>query len=535
MNQTDTDNKSVSTLEAPGSNEFKLTVIAFLYFFFVICSYYVLKPVRDGLALEIGATNINILNLLSMFSLIFVNAIYSVIVGKYKRDIFIPYITRFFVICLVIFWLIFTYAFPMKENSKENPIKSQTAVTEVASSSVNLSETTELQKPAPEKVTPSPKETNAEPEGKNWFKITCIGCYYLWVNIFSLIAVCMFWSFMNDVFTVSQGKRLYAYIGYGGLIGGTAGSELTKLLLKNFNFSTPSLFIVAIILLYPSIWCMKYIHNNHYHPEGIPEEDNKPVKPAHPANPMDGFKTVIKNFVLILMALEMFLYTCSTTLFSQQINSTIESELIVYEETNGGSSDSPVVNEEATKKIRTAFWADIYSKVNIASLIAQLVVTKLVMLLPNPIYGLLLLNIIQVIGNVLLLCLSKATLASQMAGMSVTLVIITWTFVLRRCLDYSTARVLRESVYIPMDRDAKYQGKGFIDTVIFRFGDGLSSVILFGGMNMIGYGHWIDYSILFTMVIQFYVIIKIARIYVNMVKKVGAPAPNTAEASVSDK
>ncbi|HMM59943.1 MAG TPA: Npt1/Npt2 family nucleotide transporter, partial [Candidatus Rifleibacterium sp.] len=98
------------------------------------------------------------------------------------------------------------------------------------------------------------------------FKILAIGTYYLWVNMFSLMAVSMFWSFMNDVFSLEQSRKLYAIIGYGGLLGGLAGSALTSLLVKYTG--TPNLFILAIVLLYPSIWCMQYIHHNHYRPEG---------------------------------------------------------------------------------------------------------------------------------------------------------------------------------------------------------------------------------------------------------------------------
>ena len=97
-------------------------------------------PVRDSLALEFGSKNINIMNILSMFCLVGVNALYSIIVGKYKRDIFIPYITKFFIGCLVIFWLIFSYAIPI------NSSQSSLSITE----------------------------------------IVCYGGYYLWVKVFFL-------------------------------------------------------------------------------------------------------------------------------------------------------------------------------------------------------------------------------------------------------------------------------------------------------------------------------------------------------------
>jgi AAA family ATP:ADP antiporter len=454
------------------AGEFKLTLVSFLYFFFVISSYYMLKPVRDSLALEFGSKNINILNILSMVSLIAVNAFYSVIVGKYKRDIFIPYITKFFVGCIFVFWLVFTFGLPINAGASEVG------------------------------------EAVSVLERMGWAKMLCYGGYYLWVNIFSLIAVCMFWSFMNDVFSVEQGKRLYAYIGYGGLTGGAVGSAATKHLVQALG--TQNILLVAIALLYPSIWCMHYVHNR-YCPGGIVEEVGKPAEPAHPPSPVDGFWSVTKNFILILMALEMFFYTCSTTFFSQQMNHLIETLI-------------PLGDFETLADARTAFIANIYGWVNFVSLVAQLVVTQLIMLFKNPIYGLLILNIIQVVGNLLLL-------TPKFGASAYALTVVSWTFILRRALDYSTARVLRESIYIPLDREAKYQGKGFIDTVVFRFGDGISSIMLFGGMSFVGYGAWIDYSILFVMALQFYVIIKIAKLYGQRVKGPANPLVTTASST----
>ena len=467
---------TVNTVQSkPGTNEFKLTLVSFLYFFFVICSYYVLKPLRDGLAMEFGATNINYLNILSMFSLLIVNAVYSLIVGKYKREIFIPAITSFFLVSILFFWSIFTFVRPIQEMQEahkkqkseivETVNKEATVTPEIASATMKaVAETSET-------VSPKTASENKSEEPIDWTKVIYITLYYLFVNMFSLVAVSMFWSFINDVFTVDQGKRLYVYIGYGGLIGGIVGSELTKYLTSVFNaqnISISYLLFVSIALLAPTIWCMKYIHNN-YHKETC-LSDVRQAEKSKKAKASDGFFAVVRNTLLIMMALEMFLYTCSTTLFSQQINTVVGEEIV---DVSG----------------RTAFWADLYSKVNIASLIAQFFITKLVMMLPSPVLGLLLLNIIQVIGNLLLITLPAGTLGMQIGGMSATLMIISWTYILRRCLDYSTARVLRESVYIPMDKESKYQGKGFIDTVIFRFGDGISSATLIGGMSWFGYGH----------------------------------------------
>lgn len=444
-----------------GNREKSVTFISVAYFFCIICSYYVVKPIRGSLVLELGAGSIPILNIFSMISLIIANAIYSWIVGRYKRDFFIPFITRFFVICLIIFWVLFSFVFPVNNSSKNKKFsKPKTKLNKVV-------------------VDKKPKA------GQLYIvKVVCISFYYLWVNFFSLVAVSMFWSFMNDIFSVNQGRKLYAIIGYGGLLGGLAGSAITSLCVTHIG--TSNLFILAIIILYPSIWCMQYIHINHAHTKILDKENASTIKPKETPRPWDGFTTVCKNPILICMALEMFLYTFSSTMFFQQMNQLVE-------------------NEFADINARTSFIAWIYARINILSLFTQLVLTKLFMLLPNPIYGLLSMVLIQIAG----------TLITFIAP---SLEVISWTIIIRYAINYSTGRALRELVFIPLKREEKYQGKGFIDTVVFRIGDGMSSMALIGGLASFGFGPWIDSSILTAMILQFCVIIKTAKMYSQQLK-----------------
>lgn len=485
-----------SSIQHHDQAESKITLVSLAYFFCVICSYYVIKPVRESLALELGSENIPLLNIFSMASLVVINAIYSLIVGHFKRDIFIPFITRFFALSLLGFWAIFSFLLPIPGSEPTrfvgeatNGRQQQAETAPAATMTAELPETSAI---ATRSLSTEAETRSGDlikkRESPGLFKILAIGTYYIWVNMFSLMAVSMFWSFMNDVFSVTQSKRLYAIIGYGGLIGGLVGSTLTSTLVSYTG--TPNLFILAMVLLYPSIWCMQYIHRNHYRPEGIPDVDQKPVVPAHPPRPWDGFLSVCRNQILVLMALEMFFYTFSSTLFSQQFNHLVESEL--------GN-----INE------RTAFVAGIYGYINIVSLVTQFLVTRLVMIFANPIYSLLMLNLIQVAGTAMML-------------VRPSLNIISLTIIIRYALNYSTGRVLRELIYIPLDREAKYQGKSFIDTVIFRFGDGLSSAVIYGGLGILGYGFWIDYSILGVMALQFYVILRAAGLYAQRLQQAGS-------------
>ena len=47
--------------------------------------------------------------------------------------------------------------------------------------------------------------------------------FFVWVSVFNLFAVAVFWSFMADLFTSEQGKRLFGFIGAGGTAGALLG------------------------------------------------------------------------------------------------------------------------------------------------------------------------------------------------------------------------------------------------------------------------------------------------------------------------
>ncbi len=498
--------------------ELKITLTAVAYIFFVICSYYVIKPIRGSLGMELGKDNIPIMSLLSMFVLVFSNAIYSQIVGMYKRDIFIPFIARFFAGCIIVFWLIFSFVFPIKqEEAKLNkpsnlvvpaeelsvPAKKSNALS-VSHAINNASASEKIPELATGSATSNPVQTHKKETGKiNLFatdplRAVTISVFYLWVGVFALFAVSMFWSFMNDVFSVDQSKRLYAIIGYGGLTGGAVGSLITSYLVPVLG--TANLFIVALLIFYPSIWCMKYIHHHHFsmQPEPLPngqletkntevEADESAEQPVHPPRPWDGMLSVYRTPILIFMALEMFLFTFSSTLFYQQL----------YEMINQVFAQ----NTDAT----TEFFADFFGKITIISLVSQFFITRLVMMIPNPVLGLMIMPFIQFAASAFML-------------ISPALGIVSWGLIINNAINYSTGRAIRELVYIPLNREQKYQGKGFIDTVVFRLGDGLSSIILIGGLELFAYGMWIDWTILVSMAVQFYIIINIARLYSQIVK-----------------
>ena len=78
--------------------------------------------------------------------------------------------------------------------------------------------------------------------------------FYVWVAVFSLFVIAVFWSFMADLFTPDQGKRLFGFIGAGGTAGALLGPVITIWL--SVPLGPVNLLIAAMILIEAAVFCV---------------------------------------------------------------------------------------------------------------------------------------------------------------------------------------------------------------------------------------------------------------------------------------
>src|SRR6185503_13306949 len=78
--------------------------------------------------------------------------------------------------------------------------------------------------------------------------------FFVWVSVFNLFAVAVFWSFMADLFTSEQGKRLFGFIGAGGTAGALLGPVITIAL--SMPLGPANLLIAAIVFLEMAVVCV---------------------------------------------------------------------------------------------------------------------------------------------------------------------------------------------------------------------------------------------------------------------------------------
>src|SRR5439155_22754809 len=79
--------------------------------------------------------------------------------------------------------------------------------------------------------------------------------FFIWVSVFNLFATTMFWSFMADVFTPEQGKRLFGFIAVGGSVGGIVGGLVTSSLAG--KLSTGLFLLITAVMFEIAAQCVR--------------------------------------------------------------------------------------------------------------------------------------------------------------------------------------------------------------------------------------------------------------------------------------
>ena len=228
------------------------------YGFLIMSSYYILRAVRD----EIGAADSRNLELLwtaVFFVMLLAVPLYSWVASKWSRGVFVPLANRFFIVCLVAFWLCL----------------------------VLLPETSRL-----------------------WIDRV----FYVWTSVFALFVVTVFWGFMADCFSNEQGKRLFATIAVGSSVGAMLGSTITAALATIVPVF--ALLLIACIPLELASWCAVVLHRRFA--TGDVKGDGEAGK-AIRGNAWTGMKAVFASRYLMGIALFILLMTfVSTVLYFQQ-------------------------------------------------------------------------------------------------------------------------------------------------------------------------------------------------------------------------
>ena len=170
---------------------------SFAYFFCLLCGYYMLRPVRDEMAIEGGVQHLPWMMTGTFLTLLLATPLFGFVSGRYSRVRLLLSVYLFFIAHLVGFFVAMT---------------------------------------------------------GHWHPEWIARVFFVWLSVFNLFVVSVFWSLMADVFAPEQGKRLFGVIAAGGSTGALLGPVLTTGL--TYVFPIPVLMLVSALFLTACMGCI---------------------------------------------------------------------------------------------------------------------------------------------------------------------------------------------------------------------------------------------------------------------------------------
>jgi len=153
--------------------------------------------------------------------------------------------------------------------------------------------------------------------------------FWIWANIFIVVLMTQFWILVNDVFNPREAKRLIGFIGGGGLLGGIFGALLTGVLGRKVpEYLLPIAFGILIISIFVVNSIFIWQRKKNPPVDKVKKKDQtKRTKPAK-VGFLDSFNTIRKNKYLMLLAVVVILTVIVATFIDYQSKTVID----IYED-----------------------------------------------------------------------------------------------------------------------------------------------------------------------------------------------------------
>jgi ATP:ADP antiporter, AAA family len=266
--------------------------------------------------------------------------------------------------------------------------------------------------------------------------------FYVWVGIFGVLAPTQIWTLANYALTTREAKRIFGMVGGGAIGGWIFAGFVSKTIAKVFG--TESLLLVmTLLLLICSVLMLVMWRTGHVH-SGEAEESGSSGAERGSRNLRKSLRLVASSRYLRAIAAVICISSFVTTLTGWQFKAIAKQFL---------------VNKDAL----AIFFGNFNFYAAVLSLLLQLLVTTRCLRKFGIGVLLFVLPLTVLAGSVTLLVLGTLGAAVFLKGNDQ---------VLRYSMDKSTVELL----YLPLPSGVKLHAKWFIDTVIWRMGDGLAGV-----------------------------------------------------------
>lgn len=381
--------------------EWYAAILSFVYYFCILGAYYVMRPMRDQLVVEVGSTQLPWFFAATFVAMLLLTPLFAWSVSYWPRRVIMPLVYLFFIGCQLVFIPLF----------------------------------------------------------KDQSSLRILGLlFFVWVSVFNLFVVSVFWSFMTDIWSDAQARRLFPIIALGGTAGAVMGPIITRTLVEVIPLHY--LLLVSASMLLVAVVCILFLENwAHMHGTHRSEAGSEA---AIGGGMFDGLKQIFSNPFMRAMSLMMLLNdaigTIAYTLITDYSGITFPNDAIA----------------------QTRFAANMDLSANILQIVVQVSLTRWLLVR----YGAGLVFVIWA-AIVVFACLMMALANDPYAPILGTMPAVALVLIITRSLSHGMIQSARETLYTLVSRDLRYKGKNAVDTVVWRAGD-VVSILSVNGMRALG-------------------------------------------------
>jgi AAA family ATP:ADP antiporter len=405
------------------SGEGSKVLLMSLNIFLILCSYYFIKPLREGWVAVSdiqGLTQMEVKaysSFLQSILLLFIVGFYGRLADRWDRSTLITRVTLFCISNLIIFWFL-------------------------------------------------------QPE--YFFETLPLSgvIFYLWVGMFGVFIVAQFWTFCADIYSDESGKRLIPLIAIGATLGAVVGSDIVDAVVSSKFIETEMLLLIATLPLIASIIISRKVDSHHNSHPAAETRDDDEISEAHNKQ---GFGFLLSGAKLVILS-RFLLAAAIVTLLTNWVNTNGENLLfqVVQNTLDGIAIDRGITDPQAalefTRDGTTKFYGNFYFWVNVVALLLQsLVVSRLLK------FG--------GFASIALMLPVIALISYTLMALIPILFIIKIMKIAENSTDYSVNNTARNVLWLPVDSAMKFKGKPAIDTLYVRMGDGLAALTVLIGIH----------------------------------------------------
>jgi AAA family ATP:ADP antiporter len=251
-------------------HEIRVALTAFAYFFLLMTSYFILRPLRDTMGTIYGVAHLQELFTGTFLLSLIVAPVFAGLASRIRLASFLPWVYGFIAITLIVFYILFRAV-----------------------------------------------------ANDRWIA----AAFYVWVSSFNLLTISVFWSLMADIFSSGQAKRLFGFIAAGGTVGTICAPAFTIVFVRALG--TNNLLLISAAGFAITGFLVRLMEAEKRRLAAM-DQDAQRTSLDHRlgGNPFDGFTLLFKSRYLLMIALFLLLMTWISTVIYFQLGDLISKNFV---------------------------------------------------------------------------------------------------------------------------------------------------------------------------------------------------------------